>query len=68
MDIFIAGSSNGRTAAFEAVYLGSNPSPAAKIKHPNKVGVFYFHLRPGFEQGWSELVSGQQAADAVSDR
>ena len=23
-----AGSSNGRTAAFEAVYLGSNPSPA----------------------------------------
>ena len=51
MDIFIAGSSNGRTAAFEAVYLGSNPSPAAKIKYPNKVGVFYFHLRPGFEQG-----------------
>ena len=27
-----AGSSNGRTAAFEAVYLGSNPSPAAVIK------------------------------------
>jgi hypothetical protein len=25
----IAGSSNGRTAAFEAVNLGSNPSPAA---------------------------------------
>jgi hypothetical protein len=25
----VAGSSNGRTTAFEAVYLGSNPSPAA---------------------------------------
>ena len=25
----IAGSSNGRTVAFEAIYLGSNPSPAA---------------------------------------
>ena len=25
-----AGSSNGRTWAFEAQYLGSNPSPAAK--------------------------------------
>ena len=24
-----AGSSNGRTVAFEAIYLGSNPSPAA---------------------------------------
>ena len=28
----IAGSSNGRTAAFEAVYLGSNPSLAARIR------------------------------------
>ena len=27
--ISFAGSSNGRTAAFEAVYLGPNPSPAA---------------------------------------
>ncbi len=27
----IAGSSNGRTWAFEAQYLGSNPSPAAKV-------------------------------------
>ena len=27
----LAGSSNGRTAAFEAVNLGSNPSPAAMI-------------------------------------
>ena len=27
--IDFAGSSNGRTAAFEAVNLGSNPSPAA---------------------------------------
>ena len=26
-----AGSSNGRTAAFGAAYLGSNPSPAAKV-------------------------------------
>ncbi len=25
--IFIRGSSNGRTAAFEAVYSGSNPGP-----------------------------------------
>ena len=27
----IAGSSNGRTAAFGAVYLGSNPGPAARV-------------------------------------
>ena len=27
--VCIAGSSNGRTAAFEAVNLGSSPSPAA---------------------------------------
>ncbi|TSC89963.1 MAG: hypothetical protein G01um10145_394 [Microgenomates group bacterium Gr01-1014_5] len=29
---YIAGSSNGRTAAFEVAYLGSNPSPAANYK------------------------------------
>ncbi len=27
----IAGSSNGRTWAFEAQYLGSSPSPAARL-------------------------------------
>ena len=27
--LYLAGSSNGRTSAFEAEYLGSNPSPAA---------------------------------------
>ncbi len=36
---YIAGSSNGRTAAFEVAYLGSNPSPAAKDKSAvQKVG------------------------------
>lgn len=29
---YIAGSSNGRTSAFEAEYFGSNPSPAAVMK------------------------------------
>ena len=29
----LAGSSKGRTAAFDAVNLGSNPSPAAKEKN-----------------------------------
>ena len=28
-----AGSSNGRTTAFGAVYLGSNPSPATRFKN-----------------------------------
>ena len=32
----IAGWSNGRTAAFEAVYLGSNPSPAANMSNYEK--------------------------------
>lgn len=30
--IYIAGSSNGRTVAFEAIYLGSNPGPAASLR------------------------------------
>ena len=30
--MFITGSSNGRTFASEAMYLGSNPSPVARIK------------------------------------
>ncbi len=30
--IFFAGSSNGRTAAFDAVNLGSSPSPATKLR------------------------------------
>ena len=32
MIIFIAGSSNGRTTVSGTVYLGSSPSPAARIK------------------------------------
>ncbi len=31
----VAGSSNGRTAAFGAAYLGSNPSPAALERNKN---------------------------------
>jgi hypothetical protein len=34
----VAGSSNGRTTDFGSVYLGSNPSPAAKPKYPNGRG------------------------------
>ena len=30
----IRGSSNGRTVAFEAAYLGSNPGPRAKKDNP----------------------------------
>ena len=30
--IFFAGSSNGRTAAFDAVNLGSSPSPATNFR------------------------------------
>ena len=33
----IAGSSNGRTAAFGAAYLGSNPSPAALLRSTHQV-------------------------------
>ena len=33
-----AGSSNGRTAPFEGVYLGSNPSPAALERRSRKFG------------------------------
>ena len=32
---FLAGSSNGRTIALGAIYLGSNPSPAASCGMPN---------------------------------
>ena len=36
----IPGSSNGRTTAFEAVYLGPNPSPGATKKTMPKHGLF----------------------------
>ena len=35
-----AGSSNGRTAAFEAVYLGPNPNPAAPINENQTPNIF----------------------------
>ena len=40
----IAGSSNGRTWAFEAQYLGSSPSPAAKLNDTNLL-IFKFRVR-----------------------
>src|SRR6185312_1747313 len=41
----IGRSSNGRTTASDAVYLGSNPSLPAKTKNPAHGGVFCFGLR-----------------------
>ena len=42
----IAGSSNGRTVAFEAINLGSNPSPAAKIFPDTTVYIQWFVDKP----------------------
>ena len=44
----IAGSSNGRTAAFGAAYLGSNPSPAAFFL-ASKNYIKPYNGRAGFE-------------------
>ncbi len=38
--IIIRGSSNGRTTAFEAVYLGSNPGPRATY-HSLRSGIWH---------------------------
>lgn len=43
----LARSSNGRTAAFEAVYLGSNPSRAS-MKNPRESGDFLWMQLNGF--------------------
>ena len=40
----IAGSSNGRTIAFGAIYHGSNPCPAARHKYPPREGYFVPNL------------------------
>lgn len=42
--IFIAGSSNGRTAAFGAVYRGSNPCPAASFFRATDIYYVYILL------------------------
>jgi hypothetical protein len=41
----LAGSSNGRTAAFEAVYLGSNPSPATQKTVFLTTAIIYLYAR-----------------------
>jgi cellulose synthase/poly-beta-1,6-N-acetylglucosamine synthase-like glycosyltransferase len=50
-----AGSSNGRTAAFGAVYLGSNPSPAAK--EFAKVGLGKIGIMYGMVEATSQKIS-----------
>jgi hypothetical protein len=42
------GSSNGRTAAFEAVYLGSNPSPRAMDKKVVMLGMVFGSVAGGY--------------------
>lgn len=54
----IAGSSNGRTAAFGAVNLGSNPSPAArrKIMSERKLKLFSGRSNPALAQGIADFL------------
>src|SRR3989344_9260394 len=61
---YIGGSSNGRTAAFEAVYLGSIPSPPANL---NTLRNFWnrgarFARCMGIRQGGQRIFSEWQKA------
>ena len=50
--IFIAGLCKGSTADSDSVCLGSNPSPAAKIRVQNRCTLFWTHFYSDFKHLW----------------